>query len=155
MVISNPSCQERNDFFTKLNSIIPVHSAGKHMKNYQSDLVDSSIHSSENLIKFMSEYKFVIAFENSQVDGYTTEKLAQPLRCFSIPIYWGNKHVKDLIPGSCYLHDEPDQLLNQVLHLHENDEAYMNIVEDVMFPDGITWGVDRKRIEKELMKSLT
>lgn len=47
----------------------------------------------EDKIKFLSNYKFTIAFENSDVDGYTTEKIIDPLVAGSIPIYWGNCQV--------------------------------------------------------------
>ena len=43
----------------------------------------------------MSEYKFVICFENSEEDAYITEKIINPLLANVIPVYWGNKRIGD------------------------------------------------------------
>lgn len=47
----------------------------------------------EELLKFISRYKFVIAFENAECKDYITEKLWRPLIAGSVPIYWGSPTV--------------------------------------------------------------
>ena len=42
---------------------------------------------------FLQNYKFNLCFENSAVDGYTTEKLCDALAAGTLPIYWGNPRV--------------------------------------------------------------
>jgi hypothetical protein len=50
---------------------------------------------------FIKDYKFTIAFENSAVPGYTSEKLLEPILVKSIPVYFGNPLVYlDFEPGS-------------------------------------------------------
>ena len=44
-------------------------------------------------LQFVSQYKFNIAFENSCVRGYTTEKIMEPMTVNTLPIYWGNPLV--------------------------------------------------------------
>ena len=39
---------------------------------------------------FIRQYKFTIAWENTYGEGYTTEKLSEPLMAGSVPIYWGS-----------------------------------------------------------------
>lgn len=51
----------------------------------------------------MRDYKFNIAFENSRVDGYTTEKLFDALAAGTLPIYWGNPSVKYDVPENCFI----------------------------------------------------
>ena len=46
-------------------------------------------------LAFISEYKFVIAFENSSYPGYTTEKILDPFLVCSIPVYWGNPLIEN------------------------------------------------------------
>lgn len=55
-------------------------------------------------MKFVAQYKFVIAFENAICDDYITEKLWRPLIVGSVPIYLGSPTVKvSSIITSCNL----------------------------------------------------
>ena len=85
MVVSNARAKKRLDFFKKLSQIKTVDSGGKVFNNVGGRVKDK--------MAFIKEYKFVISFENESHDGYTTEKILQPLMVDSIPIYWGNKKV--------------------------------------------------------------
>lgn len=85
MVVSNARAKKRLDFFTKLSQIKIVDSGGKVFNNVGGRVKDK--------MTFIKEYKFVISFENECHDGYTTEKILQPMLVDSIPIYWGNKKV--------------------------------------------------------------
>src|SRR5262249_55166951 len=38
-------------------------------------------------------YKFVIAFENSSLSGYNTEKLTHAIEADCVPIYWGDPEI--------------------------------------------------------------
>lgn len=49
---------------------------------------------SEEFISFVSQYKFVISFENSICDDYITEKFWRPLIAGSIPVYLGSPTIK-------------------------------------------------------------
>lgn len=44
---------------------------------------------STELIDAYTQYKFVIAMENKQVEGYVTEKIINAFYAGAIPIYWG------------------------------------------------------------------
>jgi hypothetical protein len=85
-VASNGNCQERNQFVQQLSKYKKVDSGGRWMNNIGYAVDDK--------LKFQSEYKFSIAFENNayrpQHPGYTTEKIMQPMTVNSIPVYWGN-----------------------------------------------------------------
>jgi len=85
MVVSNARAKKRLDFFKKLSQIKTVDSGGKVFNNVGGRVKDK--------MAFIKEYKFVISFENECHDGYTTEKILQPIMVDSIPIYWGNKKV--------------------------------------------------------------
>jgi hypothetical protein len=85
MVVSNPRSRKRLDFFKKLSQFKVVDSGGKVFNNVGGQVKDK--------MAFIKDYKFVISFENNAYNGYTTEKILQPLMVDSIPIYWGNKKV--------------------------------------------------------------
>lgn len=48
----------------------------------------------EEYLHFISQYKFIIAFENAVCDDYITEKLWRPLIVGAIPIYFGSPTVE-------------------------------------------------------------
>lgn len=50
----------------------------------------------ENKRKFISEYKFTIAFENDVFPGYETEKLYDAIRVHTVPVYFGNPFVGEV-----------------------------------------------------------
>jgi hypothetical protein len=90
-VASNPRGSFRNAFFKKLNRLKKVDSAGRHFNNFGSTVDDK--------LNFLKNYRFNLAFENSQSPGYVTEKLIEPLLMGCTPIYWGAPDVaKDFNP---------------------------------------------------------
>jgi hypothetical protein len=84
-IFSNPNAGLRNSLFQELSKYKQVDSGGRVLNNI-GYLVDDKL-------KFQSNYKFSIAFENSEYPGYTTEKIVHPKLVDSIPIYWGNPVV--------------------------------------------------------------
>lgn len=74
----------RDAFFKMLNSYKPVDSFGAHLNN----MPDGQRAPRDGFSKYLSNYKFMICFENAQGPGYMTEK---PVQCFvaqTVPIYW-------------------------------------------------------------------
>jgi len=55
---------------------------------------------SPELLRFLSEYKFMIAFENAACPDYITEKFWRPLVMGVIPIYFGSPTIK--VSAFCY-----------------------------------------------------
>lgn len=125
-VVSNASgaAPERERFFHLLSEYKPVDSGGRFKNNVGGPVVDKN--------KFVSNYKFNIAFENSMRDGYTTEKIMEPMIVNSLPIYWGNKQVGlDFNLGSFIdASDYPslEALVERVIQLDTNDEEYLSIL---------------------------
>ena len=51
----------------------------------------------------LSQYDFVLCFENAAMPGWLTEKLFDSLRMGTIPIYWGATDIGALVPNDCYI----------------------------------------------------
>jgi hypothetical protein len=85
MVVSNSNCKVRNNFFKLLNKKKNVDSGGKYLNNIGGPVNDK--------LNFIKSYRFSLAFENSSYPGYTTEKIFEPMKVNSIPIYWGNELI--------------------------------------------------------------
>lgn len=112
----------REQFFLQLSKYKKVDSGGRLLNNIGGPVEDK--------LNFIKDYKFTIAFENSSISGYTTEKLLEPMAANSLPIYWGNPNV--------YLDFNPDSFLNiqdfpsfaeaidEIIRLDTDDKAYLH-----------------------------
>ena len=76
-VISNCGPKFRMNFISKLNKYKKVDMRGICNNSFKERVKDK--------IKFLSDYKFSIAMENSEGNGYVSEKLADSFRAGTIP----------------------------------------------------------------------
>ncbi|MDL2322746.1 glycosyltransferase family 10 [Bacteroidales bacterium OttesenSCG-928-A17] len=93
LVVSNRSGRDPIFFEIeeKLSQYKEIAYGGKYKNNTGGRIKDK--------LSFIANYKFNIASENSAVEGYTTEKIIEPLFARTIPIYWGNPLInKDFDP---------------------------------------------------------
>lgn len=87
LISNNNNCDSmRLDFLNLLNGYRNVASGGRYANNVGGPVDDK--------LEFISNYKFNLAFENSLVYGYTTEKIIDPLGTKAVPIYWGNPDIE-------------------------------------------------------------
>jgi tetratricopeptide (TPR) repeat protein len=126
-VYSNKKAVRRINFFRKLNQYKKVDSGGKVMNN-----MGFFAPTGRQFIQFLSEYKFVIAFENSSTPGYTTEKIFWPLQARTIPIYWGNPWIgREFNPASfinCHDYARDEEVIARVIELDNNEELYRKVL---------------------------
>jgi len=119
-VVSNPNGKIRNEFFFKLSQYKKVDSAGRLFNNVGGPVKDK--------YAFMKMYKFNIAFENSSHEGYSTEKIVEPMLSNSIPIYWGNRLVdRDFNPKSFinyYDYRDFDVLIERIIQIDNDDNLW-------------------------------
>jgi len=116
-------------FFKRLSEYKRVDSGGKLENNIGGYIADK--------IYFISAYKFTLAFENSCVDGYTTEKLIQPMYVNSLPIYWGNPrvHLDFNIESMVYVKDynAMEEAVAEIIALDNDDAAYCEKLQKPWF----------------------
>lgn len=128
-VVSNPRSWPRNRFFKKLNRRRHVDSGGSLFNNVGERVADK--------MKFISGYRFNIAFENTETDGYITEKLVEPLLAGSIPIYWGASDVLRYFDSRCFVHarDFPnlDALVDFVIALDTDPDRQLGYLNAPVF----------------------
>jgi hypothetical protein len=132
-VVSNGNCLERNSFFQKLSKYKMVDSGGRFMNNIGYVITDK--------LKFQSEYKFSIAFENNayrpQHPGYTTEKIMQPMTVNSIPLYWGNPVIDREFNTKSFVNfydfNSEDDMIDFIIDLDKNDDKYLDMLNQPWF----------------------
>lgn len=126
----------RQEFCKKLMEYKHVDCPGRVLNNmYAEDLEPRNGNWAKSKREFLKKYKFTIAFENSSSNGYTTEKLLDPLESFSIPIYWGNPLVaKEFNPKAfinCNDYDNDfDAVIERVKELDNDASKYLAMLHE-------------------------
>ena len=129
----------RTEFFHRLNSRKRVDSAGQHLRNVDDD-IGPAFKGDWTIPKvaYQKQFRFSIAFENSSSPGYTTEKIVHALAADTVPIYWGNPEIgrefntKRFI--NCHEYDSPDAVIERVLELDEDEDAFQELLRQPFFP---------------------
>lgn len=93
------------------------HSLGKNCGSYPQTIrkVDGDWKNGE-LIEKYSEYKFVLAMENNNVDGYVTEKIINAFYSGAVPIYWGSPKVLDYFNPKAFIYVNNFPTLSHCVH---------------------------------------
>ena len=94
----------------------------------------------DNKIDFLREYKFNICPENTNTDGYVTEKIFESIDGGCIPIYWGeyNRPEPEVLNKDAILFWDKDpviqqKLLSDVTLLHNSPNDYMDFISQPKF----------------------
>ena len=135
MVVSNPSCQLRIDFFNKLSKYKKVDSGGRVLNNIGGPIKDK--------LKFLNDYKFVISFENSSHPGYTTEKILDGFIGRCIPIYWGNEVVGREFNAQAFIniHDFDDfsAAIDRIIEIDSDDDLFLEYIKRPKYINGVEY----------------
>jgi len=130
----------RDSFFKLLSLYKTVDSAGTNLNNtleLQLFSQRNNISWPEGKCKFLEQYKFYIAFENSSHPGYVTEKLIHAKLAGCIGIYWGDNTVNKQFNTKAFInvHDYPniDQVINEIKRLDNNDAAWEEMARQPLF----------------------
>ena len=103
----------------------------------------------KNKIELLKSYKFSIAMENSNGDGYNSEKIFQSFISGTIPIYYGDDTVAELLNNRSYIHvrDEKDfdEKIELIKKIDNNDTLYQEIIREKIV-------IDDTRYAKEVQK---
>jgi len=79
-------------------------------------------------------YKFVIAFENSQIKGYITEKLVMPMVSRAIPIYLGASDVGNYFNTRSFINVNEfptfESCIEYIMEVDRNDDLYRSIMAE-------------------------
>jgi hypothetical protein len=127
-IVKNGGCDTRNNAFDLLSRYKRVDSPGA-WKNNCPRLDDTNLFMFHtNKIKFMSQRKFNLCYENSSYPGYATEKIYQALYAGTVPIYWGSPTIALDFNPKAFVNrhdfDEDYEMFQYIQYLDQNDSAY-------------------------------
>ena len=128
-VVSNPTCQERNDAFEVLHQYKPVSSGGAYKNNIGGPI--ASLYGGGGAgdvakFDFLTHHTFNLCFENAVKPGYVTEKLLHAKLAGCVPLYRGAPEaLQDFDPSGVVLCNDmtPTQLVDTVRRLEADPEA--------------------------------
>ena len=125
--------RKRVEFFEKLSRYKKVDSGGKFMNNIGGPIPWGW----DAKVQFLRRYKFNLAFENESHEGYTTEKIYDPMMARSVPIYWGNPRIADEFNPKSFLnyfdYGSDEALLEKIIELDRDDAKYLEYLRQPYF----------------------
>lgn len=154
----------RNEFFKKLNEYKKVDAPGRCMNNIypignKKSWKDSRLSEDWNKEKlnFLKKYKFTIAFQNGEYGGYVDEKICDPMKVESIPIFWGNSRIGDDFNTKSFInvHDfkNIDEVIERIKEIDQNDKLYEKMLKEPWLPNNrLTKWFDEEKILSKLVE---
>lgn len=132
-VYSNPQADPiREQFFNRLSGYKQVNSGGRYKNNIGGPVEDK--------VKFESEHKFSIAFENVSHPGYHTEKIVQAFAAGGIPIYWGDPKIEQEFNRNAFINvmnfETIDEAIDYIIAVDQDDERYNAILAEKPLLEG-------------------
>ena len=124
---------KREEYAKKLNNYIPVDIYGQCKWKETSNITIERGTKKENkeaMAILQNQYKFYLAFENSNCYDYVTEKFFRTIGHGLIPIVMGGaKNYEKFAPHKSYInvndYESPEKLAQHLKYLDEHDNAYL------------------------------
>ncbi|BCS83483.1 putative fucosyltransferase [Cotonvirus japonicus] len=148
-------------YFKLLSTYKHVDALGKCCRNV--DIPDTRHHFTDELtyndiaIEYYSEYKFVLAIENTFLPGYSTEKLINPMIANSIPIYWGDSAIFKYVNKRRVIYvpdfNSDQELLDYIKLVDSNDSLFNKIIRENIYVDSNFSLNDREQELHEKIKN--
>jgi hypothetical protein len=138
-IVSNPGCWQRNNFFDMLCKYKQVDSLGKYKRRLPADIIQVPERSDQDAyFGLLSQYKFMITFENNSLAWYNTEKIFNAFQSGIVPIYWGDPLIDRVYNTECFVwvktesallsqYNEFKKAIDKIKQLDNDDELYISM----------------------------
>ncbi len=144
----------RDKFFHFLNQYKKVDSYGKHLNNMEMPPTRGEPNWQQLKSKLLEEYKFTIAFENSNHSGYMTEKLSDAFDAQTIPIYFGDPNANNIFNKDSFIQIKSENdfsvALEKIKEIDLNEQKMLDIINKNKM--NIDLSKRRKEVEKFIVK---
>ena len=85
------------------------------------------------------DYRFSLVLENSNMQGYLSEKIVNAFLSGSVPIFYGTPDVKKVFNERSFVYYDildPQKAINRVKHLERNRTAYHEVMNEPILANG-------------------
>ena len=107
----------------------------------------------KNKLEFLSLYKFSIAMENTEGDGYISEKILDAFLSGTIPIYYGDYMLDEYINPETFIlirgKKDIKAKIEYIKKIDNNNELYKNILKKKIFLKNVYL---REQLKKEFIE---
>ena len=119
---------KREEILHDLMDYKRVECAGKHLNN----MPDGKVYTMRTNKIIRKESKFTISAESVSYPGFTSEKICDAFRNFSIPIYYGDPTIGDVFNNkafiNCHNFKSIDDAVKRVIEIDNDDELYIEML---------------------------
>jgi GR25 family glycosyltransferase involved in LPS biosynthesis len=148
----------RVNYFKLLSTYKLVDGLGKSMNNVNRENDRFNKNFKDVAIRLYSDYKFVLALENVNCDGYSTEKLLLPLYSNTIPIYYGHSGIFKYINKKRVIFTDDFksdiELLEYIKKVDMDDVLYNKIIQEEWFTKNNTFETITTRMLDDRIKNI-
>ena len=113
---------------------------------------------SQNKDETLQKYTFSICFENSDYNGYITEKLPQAMMGGTVPLYWGGgNYLEESIPSDCYINCKnktPNEIKKMILKMSFKKIIKYRKAAIRFFESSLADNFTRKKWSNDIIKKL-
>lgn len=126
---------DRAKFADIISEIDSLHFPGKFRHN-DDELITSF---NDNKIEYLRQFKFNLCLENSDNNGYVTEKIFDAIKAGCIPIYWGseNRPEPEILNQDrilfLKLNGDNSEVLKKINLLNTDPKAYTEFINQPIF----------------------
>jgi len=150
-IYSNPWAPAiRTDLFYKLSEYKQVDSLGPYLRNVEINTDPYEKDAIQNSIILKKPYKFSIACENGNHNGYISEKIITSFLANTIPIYWGDPKIAEVFNPKAFInyydYDSLEEVLETVKKIDQSDELWCQMVNEPWFTEE---QITKQRVEKQ------
>ena len=124
VISKNYNSTFRIKFINELNKYKKIDMGGKYNNNIGHPVI--------NKIKFLSSYKFSIAMENSEGDGYISEKIIESFLSGAIPLYYGDYMIDEYINPKSYILIKSEKDIFKKIEYIKNIDNDIKLYKDIL-----------------------
>lgn len=86
-----------------INKIPDIHAYGRITQNRENEGIFKTSLPFREKEKAFLDYKYAVTIENGQTPYYFSEKIVDPMLCWTTPIYWGCSNIDKYFPKGSYI----------------------------------------------------
>lgn len=126
----------RTEIFEQLSAYKRVESAGTYLNNQPDGWHAGNV---EEKLAFQQKCRFTIAFDSTQLAGFSTEKITHAFAAGTVPIYLGDPHIGQLFNEKAFINGnacrDVDEIVQRVIALDKDPAAYLDMLRQPIFTD--------------------